>query len=121
MSAFAIILIVLAALVVLLVVGGFVAAGRRERAQRSRLLAQVQQANTALADAHADDNGWDRDGLEAAAHHAFAEGAVDELHLVQVVDRPGKDADEAVFRVRAAGGGWSELTLARTGDAWRAK
>ena len=121
MSAFAIILIVLAVLVVLLVVGGFVAAGKRERAQRAKLLRQVSQANSALADAHAEDNGWDRESLEAAAHHAFAEGAVDELHLVQVIDRPGTDADEAVFRVRAAGGQWSELVLARTGDAWRAK
>ena len=46
---------------------------------------------------------------------------MDELHLIQVIDRPGTDADEAVFRVRAVGGGGSELTLARTGDSWRAR
>jgi hypothetical protein len=120
-SAFAVILLVLAVVVVLLVVGGFVAAGRRARADRAQLLRLIERANTALADAHAEDNGWDLERLQDAAHHAFAEGAVDELHLIQVIDRPGTDADEAVFRVRAVGGGWSELTLARTGDAWRAK
>ena len=41
------------------------------------------------------------------------------LHLVQVVDRPGTDADEAVFRVVAEGGhGPREVRLGREGDRW---
>ncbi len=119
MSAFAVILLVLAAVVILLVLGGFIVSGRRNRADRARLLREIEQANQALAEAHAADNGWERQGLEAAARAAFAEGAVEELHLVQVIDRPGTDADEAVFRVRGAGGRESRLVLARTGDSWQ--
>jgi uncharacterized protein (UPF0333 family) len=120
-SAFAVILLVLAAVVVLLVVGGFVVSGRRNRADRVRLAQEVEQANQALAEAHAADNGWERSSLEAAAHAAFAEGAVEELHLVQVIDRPGTDADEAVFRVVGAGGRESRLVLARRGGTWQPK
>jgi hypothetical protein len=120
-SAFAVALLVLAAIVVLLVVGGFIVSGRRNRANRARLLREIEQANQALAEAHAADNGWERQGLEAAARAAFAEGAVEELHLVQVIDRPGTDADEAIFRVVGAGGRESRLVLARTGDAWQPK
>ena len=121
MSAFAVILLVLAAVVVLLVLGGFVVSGRRNKADRARLLREIEQANQALAEAHAADNGWERRGLEAAARAAFAEGAVEELHLVQIIDRPGTDADEAVFRVVGAGGRESRLVLARTGDSWTPK
>jgi len=120
-SAFAVILLVLAAVVVLLIVGGFIVSGRRNRADRARLLREIARANEALAAAHAADKGWERQGLEAVARAAFAEGAVEELHLVQVIDRPGTDADEAVFRVVGAGGRESRLVLARTGDAWEPK
>jgi hypothetical protein len=89
-SAFAVALLVLAAIVVLLVVGGFIVSGRRNRANRARLLREIEQANQALAEAHAADNGWERQGLEAAARAAFAEGAVEELHLVQIIDRPAR-------------------------------
>ena len=66
------------------------------------------------------DKGWERSLLEDAAKAAFAErstAAVRELQLVQVVDKPGTEDDQAVFRVITDHG--SEiLHLDRHGDAW---
>jgi len=41
----------------------------------------------------------------------------DELTLIEVLDRPGTDEDEAVFDVRA-GGSRHRLVLGRRGDEW---
>ena len=122
-STFAIVLIVIAVLLVLLVLGGIVASGRAARAREARLKAEVEQANAALAEAHADDNGWDAAQMEAAARTAWSSGhhggePIDALHLVQVVDRPGTDADEAVYRVVGAGGHEHDIVLKRAGGAW---
>jgi type II secretory pathway pseudopilin PulG len=111
-----IILVVLAVLVVVLGIAGYVVLGRRREAEETSLLALAQQADQHLAAAHAEDKGWERTGLEQAARAAYTErnGAPPrELMLVQVVDRPGVEEDEAVFRADG-----SELRLHRRGGEW---
>lgn len=124
MSALAIVLIVLAALILLLFAGGFVANARRHRAIEVRLRAQIEAADQALAQARAGDRGWDLAVLQAAARSAYAERfdgrEPEQLDLVQVVDRPGTEADEAVFRC-AAGHDEAEIVLGREGDRWVAR
>ncbi len=66
----------------------------------------------------AQDRGWERATIEAAARAAVAPREVQELHLVQVVDKPGTDADQAVFRVVGADGAESTVTLGRRDGAW---
>jgi hypothetical protein len=123
-SAFAIVLIVVAAVFLLLFAGGFVANARRQRAREAQLRAQIEAADQALAQARAGDRGWDLEQLQAAARAAFAaahEGhEPDRLDLVQVVDRPGTDADEAVFRC-AHGHHEHDVVLGREGDRWVAR
>ncbi len=124
MSTFAIVLVAVAALLVLLVLGGIVASGRAARARETRLKAEVEQADRALAQAHAGDNGWDAAQMETAARAAWSSGhhanePIAALHLVQVIDRPGTDADEAVYRVVGAGGHEHDVVLKRSGDSWR--
>jgi hypothetical protein len=110
-------------LVILLFVGGFIATTRRRRAQRALLAERVEAADAALAQARASDRGWDRAVIEAAARDAFAARhggkAPDELHLIQVVDRPGTEADQAVFRAVVDLGRDETITLGRRDDgAW---
>src|SRR3954454_8013039 len=99
------ILIILVVLLIL-IVGGVIARNRqlaRSRPAFERALAEVDRD---LAAAAATDRGWDREHLEAAARRIGAEqrGAEPEaLTLVEVIDRPGTDADQAVFEVRAGG------------------
>ena len=98
------------------------ATGQLQRRNERRLRAAVQEADNALALARAADRGWHRETLEAAAREAFAvrsPAEVRELLLVKVVDRPGTDADQALFRVITDAGS-EEILLAREGDAWRA-
>ena len=100
MSALAIVLIVVGLLLLLLFVGGYVANTRRREAERAALHARAREADQHLASAHAQDKGWERAALEQAARDAFAaaHGAPPKrLMLVQVVDRPGVEEDEAVF------------------------
>jgi hypothetical protein len=120
-SALAIVLIVVGALLLILFLGGAVATARRRRELDARLRERVEAANAALAEAHAQDRGWDPQVLEQAAREALAARhpgvAIDELHLVQVVDRPGTEADEALFRA-IAGGGEEMIRLGRRDGAW---
>jgi hypothetical protein len=121
-SVFAIIIIVLVALLLLLIVGGVVASTRRHRAESGELHATLQEADQALALARAEDRGWERAALEAAAREAFAARSlaeVRELLLVQVVDRPGTEEDQALFRV-VTDAGSEEILLVRSGDVWGA-
>jgi Tfp pilus assembly protein FimT len=117
-----VVIVVVAALIFLLAAGGWVAASRRTRARDRTLLEELHEAELALAKARATDKGWDRALLEDAARAAAAErfGAepVNALHLVQVIDRPGTDADQAVFRVQTADGDEHRITLGRTGGVW---
>jgi Flp pilus assembly protein TadG len=119
-SAFAIIVIVVVAVMLLLIVGGLVASGRLFRHEDAQLRATAQEADRALAAARAVDRGWDRPALEAAAREAFAARSlaeVRELLLIQVVDRPGTEEDQALFRV-VTDAGSEEILLVREGDAW---
>jgi hypothetical protein len=109
--------------IVVLALLGMVANSRARARDRERLEAQVEAANRALATAHAEDRGWERGTLEAAARAAYdAQNPgmpATELTLVQVIDMPGTDEDEAVFRVVSAAGE-SRLTLGRQGGEWHA-
>lgn len=122
-STLGIVLLVVAVLLVVLVVGGYAAMTRRTRARDSALQRELEQAERELAQAHALDKGWDREVLAAAAQQAatarFGDATIGEPQLVQVIDLPGTDADQAVFRVETADGGEHRLTLGRSGGVWR--
>jgi hypothetical protein len=117
-----IVIVVVAGIIGLVAAGGWMAATRRTRAGEHKLLEELHVAEQELARAHAMDKGWDRALLESAAHDAvvarFGSEPVDALQLVQVIDRPGTDADQAVFRVHTADGGEHRITLGRTGGVW---
>jgi type II secretory pathway pseudopilin PulG len=117
-----VVLLVLLIIVGALAAGGWTAATRRARAGERKFLEQLQAAERELAKAHAGDKGWDRTLLDAAARAAAAErfGAtpINGMQLVQVIDRPGTDADQAVFRVETADGDEHRITLGRSGGVW---
>jgi hypothetical protein len=121
METWEIIVIIVVVVVILLAVGGAAANARRRRALAERFGEDIRSADRALAAAHAEDKGWDRARLEAAARREFERArpgdVLRELALVQVIDRPGQEEDEAVFRV-AAPDGDAVLTLGRRGDDW---
>jgi type II secretory pathway pseudopilin PulG len=123
-SLIAILIIAFVVLAVVFFVGGYIAAGRRRDARESQLLVQIQAADEALAQARAGDHGWDLALLQTAAREAYAtrfEGREPEqLHLIQVVDKPGTEADEAVFRA-VDGHREEDLVLGREGDRWVAR
>jgi len=122
-SVLAIVLIVVVVLVLALFLGGLVGARRRAASTEGALRDQLQKVNGQLALAHAQDKGWDRGAMESAAREAHAAaggGSIDQLQLLQVVDLPGTDADEAVFRV-VSGDAVSDLTLGRRDGAWVAR
>jgi hypothetical protein len=102
----------------LLTVGGVIARRRQLAATEARFEHNLAQVNRDLAAAHAEDRGWERDGLDAAARTAWAEARPGtepgELTLVQIVDRPGTDDDKAVFRSTAG----ARLTLGRRDGEW---
>jgi Tfp pilus assembly protein PilX len=112
----------LVVLLILLFIGGLIASGRRRQVLRERLAARIEEADAALAQARASDRGWEREVIEAAAREAFAARhggkAPDDLHLVQVVDKPGTDADQAVFRAVVDLGRDDTITLGRRDGAW---
>jgi type II secretory pathway pseudopilin PulG len=119
-STLEVIVIVVVVVMVLLIVGGLVITGRRSRAEEGELRDVLREADHALALARAEDRGWDRHLLEAACRAAFAaRSPVEprELQLVKVVDRPGTDEDEALFRVITDAGS-EEIRLLREGDGW---
>jgi hypothetical protein len=90
--------IVVVAVLALLAIGGAIAGARRHR----NVEAAIDEANRALAAAHAADKGWEPTALSEAARREFESAnpgvAVRDQALVQVVDRPGTDQDRAVFR-----------------------
>ncbi|HEV7806882.1 MAG TPA: hypothetical protein VGO80_13750 [Solirubrobacteraceae bacterium] len=119
------VLVIFAVLVVVvsvLMAGGYVAMSRRTRSREDELLEQLRQVERELANAHAADKGWDPAVVEAAARAAaeqrFGASSVRSLQLVQVVDKPGTDADQAVFRVQTTADGEQTMTLGRSGGAW---
>jgi hypothetical protein len=112
----AIVLGVFVALIIILAIGGIYGRRRQLAATQGRFDINLAQVNRDLAAAHAEDRGWARDGLEAAAREAYVaqRGAEpSDLTLVQIVDRPGTDDDKAVFRI-----GSEQLTLGRANGEW---
>jgi type II secretory pathway pseudopilin PulG len=121
-SALAIVIIVVLGLLLLLFVGGLIANRRRARAEDPALRAALREADQALALARAEDRGWERGALEAAAREAFAARSPiepRELQLLKVIDRPGTEDDQALFRV-VTDAGSEEILLVRRGDTWAA-
>ena len=122
MSTLDIVIIVVVIFIGLLAAGGWAAATRRAKSRELKLLEDLHVAEQELAKARAMDKGWDRALLESAARDAaaarFGSEPVGALHLVQVIDRPGTDADQAVFLVRTADGDEHWITLGRTGGVW---
>jgi hypothetical protein len=119
-NALEIIIAVIVLLVLVLGIGGYIATGRRQRADEAKLPDELEAANQALALARASDKGWERSVLDAACRAAFADRSaaeIRELQLVQVVDKPGTEEDQAVFRV-VTDHGSEYLHLDRHGDAW---
>jgi hypothetical protein len=118
-----IVVVVLAVLVVALAVGGGIAVSRRRRSEEPAFEAGLEEANRALAAAHAEDKGWEPAGLREAARRAFEDErpgvSVRAMSLVQVVDLPGVQQDEAVFRFETGDGAVHHLTLGRTERGWR--
>jgi hypothetical protein len=105
---------------VVLAVGGFFARRALTRRTESQFRARLQQANHDLAEAAAEDRGWDRALLESAARRIYAEQRGAEpavLLLTEVLDRPGTDEDSAVFRVEGEGRR-ETLTLGRRDGDW---
>ncbi|HEX6023141.1 MAG TPA: hypothetical protein VFZ00_14185 [Solirubrobacter sp.] len=113
-------LIIVLVVLLILIVGGIIARNRqlaRSRPEFERVLAQVDHD---LAAAFAQDRGWDRELLEAAVRRISAEqfGAEpDELTLIEVIDKPGTDEDQAVFDI-STGGQRHRVTLGRRDGDW---
>jgi hypothetical protein len=123
-SLLAILIIAFVVLAVVFFVGGYIAAGRRRQGREAKLLEATKAADEALAQARAGDRGWDLALLQTAAREAYASRfdgrQPEELHLVQVVDKPGTEADEAVFRA-IDGHREEDVVLGREGDRWVAR
>jgi hypothetical protein len=86
--------------------GGVLGVRRRAHDQAGDLEAHIAEADRALEQARADDKGWDRQALEAAARDAVQQVrpgfSPERLDLVLVDDRPGVVEDKAHFVARAA-------------------
>jgi hypothetical protein len=113
-----IVVLVVIVLLAVLFAGGYAAASRRTASLADNLKDRIESADAALADARAQDRGWERGTMEAAARAAVAPREVTALHLIQVVDQPGTDADEAVFRAEHADGDATTVILGRRDGAW---
>lgn len=117
----AITLAVVFGLVLLLALLGAVAQSRRARAGAGAFVTALRGVDRALAAAAADDKGWERTTLEAAARDAFGQSrpgeALRNQELIQVLDREGTEEDKAVFRIVSDVAAY-ELTLGRVDGAW---
>jgi hypothetical protein len=104
----------------LLVLGGMLARAMHQRRTEAAFHKQLEKANHDQAEAAAADRGWDRETLETAARRCYAENAgaePTELLLVEVLDRPGTEEDEAIFRA-SSDGAHRLLRLGRRGGEW---
>jgi hypothetical protein len=113
-------LLIVILVLAVLAVGGFFARRALTRRTETQFRARLEQANHDLAEAAAEDRGWDRATLESAARRIYAEqrGAEPaELLLTEVIDRPGTDEDLAVFHVEREGRR-ETLTLGRRDGEW---
>lgn len=119
-STVGIVVLVVLVVLALLFVGGYVAASRRHADLADNLRGRIEAADAELAAARAEDKGWERATMERAARDAVAPREVVALHLIQVVDQPGTDADQAVFRAEHADGDATTVILGRRQGAWTA-
>ena len=113
-------LIIVLIVLVVLVIGGMIARAMLQRRTEAQFRARLEQANHDLAEAAADDRGWDRETLESAArrHYVQQRGAEPaSLLLVEVLDRPGTEDDLAVFQMEGEGRR-EMLTLGRHKGSW---
>ena len=97
-------LIIVIAVLALMAVGGYFARVRQLERTRPAFESRLARADHDLAEAAAQDRGWDRELLETAARRASLDRLgvdPDELHLVEVIDEPGTENDRAVFEVHA--------------------
>ncbi len=117
------VLLIILAVLALLALGGALTNARRERATRRPFDEALHEVDRALASALAADHGWEPSVLVAAVHRELAQRRPGEevrsLRLVQVIDRPGTDADKAVYQCDLARGS-VRISLARQGDDWLA-
>jgi hypothetical protein len=115
-------LIIVIVVLVLLAIGGYFATKRRLERTRPAFEARLAKVNQDLAAALAEDRGWQPELLEEAARAAWAQQRPDEepeaVMLYEVLDRPGKQEDKAVFQFRSRGREHL-LTLGRSDDEWR--
>lgn len=119
-SVVGVVLLTIIAVIALLAFSGLVAARRRDESQRAVTDERIRAANSALAAAHAADEGWDPAVLRAAALQAArASGIADPssvgLSLVSVDDQPGVANDRATFVV-ADGERTHEIVLGRSAE-----
>ncbi len=123
MSVVLVVVLVALGVLLLLALVGAASASRRNRAGAAAFADSLAAVDRQLAHAVALDRGWERGALETAARSAFAERrpgrAIAQLELVQVVDEPGTDDDQAIFHV-VADHTASRLTLGRRDGAWYA-
>jgi type II secretory pathway pseudopilin PulG len=124
-SVVGVVLLAVIAIIALLALTGYLAARRRDESQRAVTDERIRAANSALAAAHAADQGWDPAVLRTAALDAarglgIADPSAVGLSLVSVDDRPGVEDDRASFVV-ADGERTHEIVLGRSaGGEWRA-
>lgn len=118
-----ILLVVVGVLIVVALLGAMLTT-RRNRAGAQHFTESLTAMDRQLASAVAEDHGWERKTLDAAARRAFrAERAgeqIQALDLMQIVDEPGTDSDLAIFRVTSPAG-TRRLTLGRREGDWYAK
>ena len=113
-------LLIVILVLAVLAVGGFFARRALTRRTETQFRARLEQANHDLAEAAAEDRGWDRATLESAARRIYAEQRGTEpaeLRLTEVIDRPGTDQDLAVFHVEGEGRR-ETLKLGRRDGEW---
>jgi hypothetical protein len=115
-------LIIVIVVLALLAIGGYFATKRRLERTRPAFEARLAKANQDLAAALAEDRGWHPERLEEAARAAWAQQRPDDepeaVTLYEVLDRPGKQEDKAVFQFRCCDREHL-LTLGRRDDEWR--
>ena len=125
MDTIVLVVLVILGLLLLLAAVGSIAATRRNRAGAAQFSASLTAVDRQLAAATANDHGWERATLDAAARGAFAEqragSEIEALELIQIVDEPGTDSDLAIYRVTAVGGAVARLTLGRREGVWYAQ
>ena len=115
-------LIAVAVVVGLFFLGGVLGARRRTQDQAPDLDRHIAEADRALEQARAEDKGWDRAALEAAARDAVQQVkpgfSPERLDLVLVDDRPGVTEDKAHFVATGGGGEQVRVVLARSDAGW---